>query len=44
MEFFLSEKWAKQKYVKIIVSLMDISYLFDKEESKDTKIAKAYSG
>lgn len=34
MDYFLLNKWNKKKYVKIIVQLMDISYLFTSLDQK----------
>ena len=37
MNYFLSLKWKKPKYVKIIFTLMDVSHLYKEEEEKKKK-------
>ena len=37
MNYFLSLKWKKPKYVKIIFSLMDISHLYSSVTKKPSK-------
>ena len=37
MGYYLALKWQKKKYVKIIVTLMDVSYMFEDQFGKMLK-------